>query len=498
MKVRHKQLTTHTQEIGDVASQVLSGSAWVLGVQLFSKGLGAVQLFILARMLAPNDFGLFAVALSTLLAFEVLTRTGFDDALIQKRGNIEDYVHTVFGIQIIRGVVLTALVIFTAPYVAGFFNEPAIAPVVGTLALVQLFRGFQSPGIILLQRELSFRLESKFQAVGKIIMSVTTLILAFQLRSVWALVYGAVAGEITLVILSYAIHPYRPKLFFSLGKAKELVRFGIWLFLAGIASYIALQADHIAVGKLLSAEALGIYYMAFKIANLIVGEIAMPLIKTLKPAYAALQDDAERLRTGLEKTIALVFAIFLPIAVFLMLNAEITISVVLGNKWNAVVPILPILVLGALFNGLAGISAAFLIGTGRTKIYSLYELVRAVSLLLTLYPFFILAGLKGIAWASAVSAASQFIVASILLIPLIQIRSFLVRELLPISFSTLVLGILLLTQSIYLPVALWSLVVTVVSSAVIYAIAMWLLVQETAHLSIGKLLVRKTLSYIRK
>jgi O-antigen/teichoic acid export membrane protein len=249
---------------------------------------------------------------------------------------------------------------------------------------------------------------------------------------------------------------------------------------------------------LLSAEALGIYYMAFKIANLIVGEIAMPLIKTLKPAYAALQDDAERLRTGLEKTIALVFAIFLPIAVFLMLNAEITISVVLGNKWNAVVPILPILVLGALFNGLVGISAAFLIGTGRTKIYSLYELVRAVSLLLTLYPFFILAGLKGIAWASAVSAASQFIVASILLIPLIQIRSFLVRELLPISFSTLVLGILLLTQSIYLPVALWSLVVTAVSSAVIYAIAMWLLVQETAHLSIGKLLVRKTLSYIRK
>ena len=308
----YRQLTTHTQEIGDITSRVLSGSAWVLGMQLFSKGFGAVQLFILARMLAPHDFGLFAIALSMLLAFEVLTRTGFDDALIQKRGNIEDSVHTAFGIQIIRGVVMTALIIFTAPYIAGFFNEPAVAPVVSTLALVQLLRGFRSPGVILLQRELNFRLESKFLAVGKIFTIITTLILAFQLQSVWALIYGAVIGEAALVVLSYAIHPYRPKLFFSLGKAKELVKFGIWLFLAGIASYIALQADNIAVGKLLNAEALGIYYMAFKIANLIVMEIAMPLIKTLKPAYAALQGDAERLRTGLEKTIALFFAILLP------------------------------------------------------------------------------------------------------------------------------------------------------------------------------------------
>jgi O-antigen/teichoic acid export membrane protein len=283
-----------------------------------------------------------------------------------------------------------------------------------------------------------------------------------------------------------------------LGKAKELVKFGIWLFLAGIASYIAMQADNIAVGRLISAEALGVYFIAFRIANFSVEEIAKPLIKTLKPAYAALQDDVEHLRIGLEKTIALFFAIFLPIAIFLMLNAEIVIQVVFGNKWNAIIPILPILVLGALFNGLVGISAAFFIGTGRTRVYFLSEFVRAVTLLLTLYPFFVLAGLTGIAWASAVSTASQFVLASILLMHLVQIRSFLVRELLPIGFSTLVLGVLLLTESTFLPVALWSLVVTSVSSAVIYAIAMWLLVHETAHLSIGKLLVRKTLNYIRK
>ena len=170
----------------------------------------------------------------------------------------------------------------------------------------------------------------------------------------------------------------------------------------------------------------------------------------------------------------------------------------LGNKWNAVVSILPVLVLGALFNGLVGVSAAFFIGTGRTRIYFLGELIRAVSLLLTLYPFFVLAGLKGIAWASAVSTASQFVVAGMLLVPLIQMRSFLVRELLPISFSTLVLGTLLLTELIFLPVTLWSLVVTAVSSAIIYTVSIWLLVHETAHLNIGKLLVRRTLNYIRE
>src|ERR671914_1188957 len=180
MKIEHRQVSANTQQMGKLTGRVLSGSAWVLSARLFSNGLGAIQLLILGRILAPNDFGLFALAFMTLRAFDVLTRTGFDDALIQKRGNIESYAHAAFMIQIARGLILATLVFFTAPYAASFFNEPKVAPVVGTLALVQLLRGFRSPGVILLQRDLNFQVESRFLAIGDIITVVTTVILAFH------------------------------------------------------------------------------------------------------------------------------------------------------------------------------------------------------------------------------------------------------------------------------------------------------------------------------
>jgi lipopolysaccharide exporter len=498
MKIEHRQVSADTQQIGKLTGRVLSGSAWVLGVMLFSKGLGAIQLLILGRILAPNDFGLFAIASMTLLAFDVLTRTGFDDALIQKRGNIESYAHVAFMIQIARGLILAALIFFTAPYVANFFNEPKVAPVVGTLALVQLLRGFRSPGVILLQRELNFQVESRYLAIGDIITVATTTILALYSRSVWALVYGAVVGEAALVALSYIVHPYRPRLSFDLEKAKELYQFGIWLFLSGIVSYLSMQADNIAVGRLLSTEALGIYYMAYRIGNLFVDELGKPLAKTLQPVYAMLQDNVERLRIGLEKSLAHFLAILCPIAFFLMLTAQATTSVLLGDKWDAIIPILPILVLGALFRGIAGPTQAFFVGTGRPKISFFCELLRATVLLLTLYPFFVLAGLEGIAWASTLSTAIKLVVVGALLVPIIHVRSFLVREMLPVGLSIALLVVLLLAESVVLPATLWGFVVIAFSSIIFYSIVMWLSVNERAHLNMGKLLVLETLKSICK
>jgi O-antigen/teichoic acid export membrane protein len=172
--------------------------------------------------------------------------------------------------------------------------------------------------------------------------------------------------------------------------------------------------------------------------------------------------------------------------------------VLLGDKWDAVIPILPVLVLGALFRGIAGTSRAFFIGTGRPRVNFFCELLRATALLLTLYPFFVLAGLEGIAWASTLSTASKLIVVGVLLVPIIHVRSFLVREMLPVGLSTALLSVLLLAESTVLPITLWSFIIIAFSSIIFYSIAMWLSINERAHLNMGKLLVLKTLKSIRR
>jgi lipopolysaccharide exporter len=456
MRIKDKAATIPSREFGSFGYRVLSASAWVLGLQLFNKVAGAVQLLVLSRILAPHDFGLIAIATITIAAFDVLTRTGFDDALIQKRGDIEAYVHTAFGIQIMRGALLAALIFLTAPYVGNFFEEPQAIPVIAMLALVQLLGGMRSPGLTLLQRDLNFRIQSLCLASGDAIRIVITIVLAFEMRSVWAIVIGAIIGEVSIVVFSYLVNSYRPKLVFSFEKAKELVRYGFWLFLSGIVGYLSLQADKVAVGKLLNADELGIYYMAYRIANLITIEVVTSFGKALKPAYAALQSDPERLRIAFEKSLSVVTAFILPTGIFLILTADLIVPVLLGAKWNAIIPILPIFVLGAIFYGIEGISFAFFIGTGSPHKDFYLALTKAISLMACIYPFFLLAGLKGIAWAVTMSTISRFFVFVIQLFPLIDIRQFVIHELFLVSFCTAIMGIALFVEAAFMPIQRYS------------------------------------------
>ena len=481
-----------------VVSRVISGSVWTLGLRVCIKGMGAVQLLILARLLVPEEFGLFAVALLTLLGFEVLTRTGIDDAIIHKRHNIESYLHTAFWIQIVRGIVLATLAILAAPYIAVFFNEPGLAPVVSTLALVQVLRGFRSIGVILLQRDINFRTESIYQGVGEIVRVVATLVLVWQFRSVWALVYGAIIGEASLLVLSYFVHPYRPRFTFTLDKAKELLQFGVWLFLAGIVSYLALQADSIFVGKWLCTETLGVYYMAYNIANLFFMEIARPLGKVLKPAYAILQTEPDRLRVALEKSLAILLAIFLPIAIIFIVAAQPIVSVLLGDKWEAIIPIFPILVLGGLFRGLGTIGMDFFIATGKPKIAFYVELAKAICLMIGLYPFFMLGGLEGIAWASTMSTIILMLLLGVKLAPLMHHGSFVTKELLSIGLSTACIGLVLFLESTAFPSTWYTLIMMMFTVTVLYVGILWFFVGEQAHLNYGKTVVRQWFKWAHK
>lgn len=480
---------TGTHIIGDLSARVLSGSGWVLGLQAVDKGLGALQLLVLGHVLAPNDFGLFAVASLTLLAFDVLTRTGFDDALIQRRGNIDAYVHAAFWIQMIRGVILAALVFFTAPFVSSFFATPAVVPLIRTLAVVQLLSGFRSPGLVLLQRNLDFRAQSLCLAIAGILETATTVILAFELKSAWAIVFGAIVAEGSTVILSYLAHPYRPKFAFSIQKAHELVRFGVWLFLSGLVSYFAMQADKIVTGKLLSTEDLGVYVMAFSMATIFTGNVAQPLAKALKPAYAELQNDPERLSAVLEKSLAVFFALFFPAGLFLIATAHVAVPILLGDKWSDVIPILPILALGTLFRGVTGIRGAFFVGSGQPKMVFYIELVTAVVLVACIYPFFLVGGLQGIAWATTAAMTSSFLTVNKLILPLIRVRLFFIREVVPVFGCAVIMATAVYLESALLPVEWWSLVMISCSGVLTYVACFWLSVSKTAHLNVIKVIV---------
>ncbi len=388
----------------EFSQKIIQGSFWVLSLQVFQKSLALLRTLILARLLAPEDFGLFALASLMILAFEVFTRTGFEDALIHFRTDLESYLHTSYWIQVLRGLILAILCLVLAPLMGNIFHEPVVIKIAQFMALTQLVRGFRSVGIVLLQREMNFKRETQFNLVNVIVSFIATIGFSLLLKNVWGMVYGFFIGELIATIFSFYIHPYRPRFEFHWQKVTSLWNYGVWLFLSGIVSYLALNLDKIFIGRLLDAKALGYYYMAFYIANLPTAEITKQIGRVTQPAYAKIQDDSVKLIQSFRLILRYSIIFQAPIAISLAILAPKYTSIFLGENWSEASVPLAILAIGGLLRSSGGLGASFFKATSEPKQILVIEFFRALSLICLLYFGFQLAGLVGIAVVSTISS----------------------------------------------------------------------------------------------
>jgi len=253
--------------------RVVRGGGWVFALRITDQLFGLARLIILARLLAPADFGLFGIALLAMSALETFSQTGFSAALIQKNEDIKPYLDTAWTVQLIRGTILALILFAVAPHIAAFFDAPAAKSILQVIGLSVLFQGFTSVGVIYFQKELEFHKQFAYMFSGALVNAGVAILAAFLLRSVWALVFGLLAGNLMRMVVSYFIHPYRPHIHFSRKQFKELFGFGKWIFGSSMLVFLITQGDDIFVGRLLGIAALGFYQLAYRISNMPTTEI---------------------------------------------------------------------------------------------------------------------------------------------------------------------------------------------------------------------------------
>ncbi|MBW2000976.1 MAG: oligosaccharide flippase family protein, partial [Deltaproteobacteria bacterium] len=139
-----------------LSKKVIRGGIWVFALRFTNRGLGFVRTIILARLLAPSDFGLLGIAMLAIAALETFSQTGFQAALIQKKENVESYLDTAWTVSAVRGIMLFFILFFCAPIVAQFFKSPQATLVIKVIAISTLISGFRNIGILFFQKELEF------------------------------------------------------------------------------------------------------------------------------------------------------------------------------------------------------------------------------------------------------------------------------------------------------------------------------------------------------
>lgn len=370
---------------------ILSG-IWVFSLRIFERALGIVKLVILARILAPNDFGLMGIALLAMACLETFSQTGFQQALIQKKEGTEEYLDVAWTFMLIRNIALFSLLFLGAPYIANFFSAPKVEPIIRVIGLSLLFGGaggiggLANVGILYFQKELEFNKQFIYQITGTLADFIISVTAAIVLKSVWALVLGLLAGNIVRFFVGYMVHPYRPHLNFDFGKAHELFGFGKWILASSILVFLVTQGDDIFVGKLLGATLLGFYQMAYRFSNAPATEITHVISQVTFPAYSKLQDNPEGLRQAYLKTLQLTAFISIPLAGGIFILAPEFTHIFLGEKWMPMVPAMQVLVLEGLIRSIAATTGPIFQAVGRPNIDTNWQVVRLIVLAILIYP----------------------------------------------------------------------------------------------------------------
>jgi O-antigen/teichoic acid export membrane protein len=388
---------------GTLSKRVVKSGFWVFFLRIFDQGFGLLRLIILARILSPNDFGLMGIALLTMSILETFSETGFQQALIQKKEDIKSYLDSAWTVLLLRGFVLFVILYFIAPYAAIFFKAPEAKPIIRVIGFSILFQAFTNIGITYFKKELEFNKEFIYQFSGTLANFVGAISAVLILKNVWALVFGLLVGNVVGCLASYLIHPYRPRLSFDLGKAKELFGFGKWIMGSSILVFLATQGDDIFVGKLLGTTALGFYQLAYRISNMPATEITHVISQVTFPAYSKLQDNIPKLREAYLKVLQLTAFLSFPIAGLIFVLAPDFTKIFLGEKWMPMVPAMQVLVFAGLIRSIQATTGAIFHAIGKPRIDTRWQVVRLSILAFSIYPFTIRAGLIGASIAVFIS-----------------------------------------------------------------------------------------------
>lgn len=287
---------------GDDTQKALRGSVWTLGGYGGSQILRLVSNLVLARLLFPEAFGLMALVNVFMQGLQMFSDIGIGPSIIQsKSGNRLEFLRAAWTVQVIRGFALWGVTLLVAYPVARFFaaenpDAMSLAVLLPVAGLTALIGGFTSTSVFTLNRKLAMArmtlLDLVPQAVSLCVMIASAL---FQ-RSVWALVWGGLAYSLVRLYLSHRWNEgFRDGFGWDAGSRRELLRFGRWIFLSTIVSFLATHLDRILLGRMLTMAELGLYSIGMTFARVAINTASRLGSTILFPLLSRRQDDPVRL-----------------------------------------------------------------------------------------------------------------------------------------------------------------------------------------------------------
>lgn len=361
--------------------KIANGATWTVALRFGERALGLVSTLILARLLAPEHFGLIAMGTVLLATLEALTTFGFEAALIQRQTKEPAFLDSAWTLNLILGVGNALIILAAAPVAAWFYGEDRVVEIMMVLALVALLHGMHNIGMVLYEQDIRFARIFVQVLVKKVISIVVTISAALILHDHRALLAGMITSALSGMLLSFVLSPYRPRLCWT--QWRELVGFSKWLLANNVLHFLGSRGADFIVGRMVGASTLGVFNVSYELANLPTSEMVGPITRAVFPGYAQIAHDLARLRKGFLTIYGVIAIVALPAAAGIACLAEPLVTILLGKKWAAAVPLTGALALFGATRALQANTGSVYLALGKPYVMTVLAGIYVLSTMIT-------------------------------------------------------------------------------------------------------------------
>lgn len=391
------------------SKQALSGFSWQTVLKFFTAGVTFVKIAILARLLSPNDFGIFSIVAIALGITEAVTQTGVNITLLQLKDNLKTYISSAWVIAIIRGFGMGIVMIGLGFLLSNYYNQPALLPLISVAAIIPIIKGFINPYIISMQRDFKFSQETRYFSFLQLLETSVAIGLAYFFQNAWIFIFAMIVSALVEVLISFLLFTERPSFRYQKEKGSVILKNTKHFSINALFSYLLENVDNMIVGKLLGTSSLGLYQNGYAVAHKANYDFAKSFHYGALPTFGKIIDDKERTRRGFLKLLATTAIVVLCASIPLLLFPRFLVELILGTQWLGLVPVIPYLTLAGIAQSIILIHYTVLFAYQKINFINAHLIIS----LIILIPFIIF----GSNWAGLLGAAIGVLLSRLLSLP---------------------------------------------------------------------------------
>ena len=384
---------------GSILSRTARGAGWIIGWRMTTRLLGMFSTLILVRLLTPSDFGLVALVMSFLQGINSLSEVGVSEAIIRADRPDRSVYDAGFTINIIRSLSTSLIMVAAAVPIAHFFHNAHLVNVTLVLSAMFALSGFENIGQIDFWRFLAFDKEFKIKILPRLLSITVAISAAFIWHSYWALVAAIFSSQIAALILSYTMHPYRPRISFA--GMPAIASFSFWMWVNSLIGLVGGRVTTVYIGRLIGVAGLGIFGVGNEVATLASAEIVGPLCRALFSSFASAKRTGDSGAETMLRVLALMSLVTFPLSVGISLVAYPVIKLAFGPEWLGAVPIVEIMGVATTLTLFGSVSGMLFAAHSQVKTMVWMNVVSAVVRVVLVMALVPLYGLMGAALAMA-------------------------------------------------------------------------------------------------